>query len=369
MRNLGLLLFAILIMTLPKARANNVLMRDVNASAIESEHLVTEAFWLNEEVQQKHLFFAEAGGDKLALKELNLRAVENWKQLGDCVGRPDGKQLAEALLNLETTCPDLQKPFEELNRNYIEFLSSAEFSLRPIDLDKSPKYGRIPLHPVLQQFSFNYYVQVVSVLQFKREDFATGKLSKILSYDLEELVLERKNKEALMAEVAAAYKAYVTATSFWDSRKAAERLAEVSKRANVTMESIDAMGDKVREMNRNWDQTYRYRLVLERFLNNNFLLSVQNMIYQFPTTSCRGIGIYEYSNLSGTLVYRLERRVNNAKFAEQQFRSMIHNFCNHKIHHQMSNWQIPWQKEDSDPLPEAIELSRFHRKFPLEVAP
>lgn len=368
MKFLILILILILNFSPYQAHTNEILMRDVNARTVESEHNIAIAFWSNEEAHGRHKFFEEAGGDRLGLKELNLRAIEIWIQLSTCINSSDGKLLAEAFLYLERTCPNLQIPVQELNRNYVEFLSSVEFSPHVVKLDNSRKYGRVPLHPLLQQFSFNYYIQVISAFQFDARALIRGDLQSSLSVDIEKLAQQRKQKKAAVSEAEAAWKDYMNDRSFWGSFKKGRKAMELAQGPNGFLGKIDVQAEEIRKQNRDWNTTYKYSLAFDRFLINNFILSVQNMIHLFPSSGCKGIGIYEYANLSGILVHRLQSRSYVSYPAETEFRNMILNFCNHKTHYEMTNWVKAWGQEGSDPLPEAFEISKLNRKFPLDFS-
>lgn len=352
------------------ALANDILMREVDARAIQKDHDATINFWSDEEAQKRHKFFDEVGGEghRFGIRDLNLRAISLWQNLGECKNNLDGNVLARALMNLSQDCPNLVAPFQELNRNYIEFLVSTELSPHVVKLDTARKFGRVPLHPLLQQFSFNYYINVISALQFDEGIFNSHDIYKVLSLDIGALVAERKQHNDAAERAKAAWQEYIKDEGFWKnlmkSRKGPQVFEEHVARKSL---SIDQRGERHRlYFNKQWNENYPYMLVFHRFLTNNFIMTVQNMIHQFPSNSCEGIGLYEYSNLSGILVHRLRNKSFVSYAAEEEFRNMILNFCNHRTHFKMKNWVQAWSNPGSDPLPEAIEISKFHRNFLLD---
>lgn len=357
-------LFAFILSSTPSF-ANEILMNEVSATSIQSDHAAAFIFWEDEQRFQKHPFFEEASGDRLALKELNLRAIQIWRTLILCANTENGDVIARSLLHIEQTCPEAKSTIDELNRNYIEFLGSAGFSPHIAVLDTSRKFGRVPLHPLLNQFSFNYYIQIISAMSFEEGLLNGHHLHQVLGMDLSTLISDRNQKRAAEEKADADWRAYTNASTFWERYRTGKKAIEALNNPNL---SINRSGLRIERLEKYYALVRENRKYLEaydNFLVNNFILMIQNMIHQFPGPRCTGVGIYEYSNLTGILQRRLVHKHKTSYAVEEHFRNMLLNSCNERTHFKMTNWQQAWRTEGSDPLPEALELSKFHRKFPL----
>lgn len=353
--------------------ANELLMNGFDATSLETEHNTAVDFWQKGEQQSGHKFFSASGSDHFSIRELNHRAISFWQKLGDCKGQVNGQVLALALLNLSIECPHLVSEVQELNKNYIEFLSSTEMKIEVMNLKDSQILGRVPLHPLLQQFSFNYYIHLTFAMKFEDGYLNDHDLYKILSLDIPALVLARQKRRAESAAAEAAWErerrnppSLFSFNSIFQGSGAAhwakDKLREIDE--------IQAATKRVQQYYDRMEENRNYLPVIERFVVNNLILTYQNLSHQFYPRSCTGIGIFEIAVLSGTFSNRLKDTTTNINVADNRFRSIYMSFCNSRIFNK-TNIVSGMQKQFSheDPTPEAIELLKFGRSLLGRLVP